>query len=280
MFSFTSSQQFLDTLGIHIDVFRFILVGGLIFTRIFVLALFVPFLGGRPVPGRIRITISILLMLFFFVPISASTASETLPHQGAGFLFALFLKEMLVGILIGMPLVFLFYGVQSAGNMVDNQRQLANARIFNPALGSQASLFGVFYYQLALVSFIAIGGHRLFIQGIAESFQMVPVLKMPDIQPGLTPMLELVIRLTADTLLICLQLSAPILIAIFIADLILGLTNRVAPMINVFEMGFNIKGFVGMLLAYFSLPIVYDQMKVWFLKTLQVSQQILQQFLK
>ncbi|HKY63662.1 MAG TPA: flagellar biosynthetic protein FliR [bacterium] len=279
MFSFTSSQQFLDSLGIHLDLFRFILIGGLIFTRIFVLALFVPFMGGRPVPGRIRITISILLMLFFFPAISA-TATETLPSQSGGFLFALFLKEMLVGILIGMPLVFLFYGIQSAGNMVDNQRQLANARIFNPALGSQASLFGVFYYQLALVSFIAIGGHRMFIQGIGESFQMVPILKMPDIQPGLTPLLELVIRLTADTLIICLQLSAPILIAIFIADLILGLTNRVAPMINVFEMGFNIKGFVGMLLAYFSLPIVYDQMKVWFLKTLQVSQQILQQFLR
>ena len=279
MFSFTSSQQFLDSLGIHLDLFRFILIGGLIFTRIFVLALFVPFMGGRPVPGRIRITIAILLMIFFF-PAVSSTAGESLPTQGAGFLFVLFLKEMLVGILIGMPLVFLFYGIQSAGNMVDNQRQLANARIFNPALGAQASLFGVFYYQLALVSFLTVGGHRMFIQGIGESFRMVPILKMPDIQPGLTPMLELVIRLTADTLLICLQLSAPILIAIFIADLILGLTNRVAPMINVFEMGFNIKGFVGMLLAYFSLPIVYDQMKVWYLKTLQTSQQILQQFLQ
>lgn len=280
MFSFSSSQQFLDTLGIHLDLFRFILIGGLIFTRIFVLALFVPFLGGRPVPGRIRITISILLMLFFF-PAIMETATETMPTTaGAGFLFVLFLKEMLVGILIGMPLVFLFYGIQSAGNMVDNQRQLANARIFNPALGSQASLFGVFYYQLALVSFISVGGHRMFIQGIGESFKMVPVLTMPDIQPGMTPMIEMIIRLTADTLIICLQLSAPILIAIFIADLILGLTNRVAPMINVFEMGFNIKGFVGMLLGYFSLPIVYDQIKVWFLKTLTVSQQILQQFLK
>src|ERR687891_389079 len=140
MFSFSSSQQFLDTLGIHLDLFRWILIGGLIFTRLFVLALFVPFLGGRPVPGRIRITISILLMIFFF-PAIMESATETMPSEGGGFLFALFLKEMLVGILIGMPLVFLFYGIQSAGNMVDHQRQLANARIFNPALGSQASLF-------------------------------------------------------------------------------------------------------------------------------------------
>ncbi len=71
-------------------------------------------------------------------------------------------------------------------------------------------------------------------------------------------------HLTADTLIICLQLSAPVLIAIFIADLLLGITNRIAPMVNVFEMGFNIKGFVGVLLVYFSLPILVFQSKYWF----------------
>ncbi|MCC6273666.1 MAG: flagellar biosynthetic protein FliR [Deltaproteobacteria bacterium] len=278
MFSFTTSQAFLDRLGLHIDLFRYLLIGGLIFTRIFVLALFVPFLGGRPVPGRIRITVAFALTMFLYIPISGA-APATIPQTG-GVLFAFFLKEMLVGILLGMPLAFMFYGIQSAGNMIDNQRQLANARIFNPALGAQASLFGVFFYQVALVSFITIGGHRMFIQGLAQSFETVPVLGLPPVQEGLTPLLELVIRLTADTLVICLQLSAPILVAIFIADLILGLTNRVAPMINVFEMGFNIKGFVGMALAYVSFPLIYEQMKVWFLKTLAAIEQIQRLFLK
>ncbi len=278
MFSFTASQQFLDRLGIHVDIFRYILIGGLIFTRIFVLALFVPFLGGRPVPGRIRITVAFVLMMFLFVPVSSAAPASI--EASSGVIFAYFLKEMLMGILLGMPLAFLFYGIQSAGNMVDNQRQLANARIFNPALGSQASLFGVFFYQVALVSFITIGGHRMFIQGIAQSFETIPVLGLPPVREGLTPLLELMIRLTADTLVICLQLAAPILVAIFIADLILGLTNRVAPMINVFEMGFNIKGFVGMALAYISFPLIYGQMKVWFLKTLQAIEQIQHLFLK
>lgn len=278
MFSFSTAQVFLDRMGLHIDLFRYILIGGLIFTRIFVLALFVPFLGGRPVPGRIRISIAFVLMMFLYIPV-AGAAPAVIPEKG-GILFAFFLKEMLMGILLGMPLAFLFYGIQSAGNMIDNQRQLANARIFNPALGSQASLFGVFFYQVALVSFITIGGHRMFIQGLAQSFETVPVLNLPPVQEGLTPLLELMIRLTADTLVVCLQLSAPILVAIFIADLILGLTNRVAPMINVFEMGFNIKGFVGMALAYISFPLIYEQMKVWFLKTLAAIDQIQHLFLK
>ena len=278
MFNFSTAQQYLDKMGLHIDLFRYILIGGLIFTRIFVLAMFVPFLGGRPVPARIRISVAFVLMMFLFVPVSLG-APPSFPEE-TGILFAFFLKEMLVGILLGMPLAFCFYGIQSAGNMIDNQRQLANARIFNPALGSQASLFGVFFYQVALVSFITIGGHRLFIQGLALSFENIPILTLPPVQSGLTPLLELIIRLTADTLVICLQLAAPILVAIFIADLILGLTNRVAPMINVFEMGFNIKGMAGLILAYISFPLIYSQMKVWFLKTLYALEQIQRFFLQ
>lgn len=278
MFNFSTSQAFLDRMGLHVDLFRYILIGGLIFTRVFVLALFVPFLGGRPVPGRIRISVAFIFTMFLYVPVAGAAPASI--SEAGGVLFAFFLKEMLMGILLGMPLAFLFYGIQSAGNMVDNQRQLANARIFNPALGSQASLFGVFFYQVALVSFITIGGHRLFIQALAHSFETVPVLALPPVQEGLTPLLELMIRLTADTLVICLQLAAPILVAIFIADLILGLTNRVAPMINVFEMGFNIKGFVGMALAYISFPLIYNQMKVWFLKTLTAIDQIQNLFMK
>ncbi|MFO1518565.1 MAG: flagellar biosynthetic protein FliR [bacterium] len=63
--------------------------------------------------------------------------------------------------------------------------------------------------------------------------------------------LELFMEVSTKPLrIICLQLSAPVLIAIFVADLVLGITNRIAPMINVFEMGFNIKGFVGVLLVH------------------------------
>ncbi len=272
MFGFESTQVYLERLGIHIDLFRYVIVGGLIFTRFFIMTMFVPFLGVRPVPGRVRIALSVAFLLFLFSPVYAS-APEKLPS--GGIIFVLFLKEVLFGIFLGFSVTMVFFGVQSAGNMIDNQRQLANARIFNPALGAQSSLFGIFYYQFALVIFLVLGGHRVFLSGVIKSFETVPVLSLPNIQPGLTPILDLIIRLSADTLIITMQLSAPILVAIFIADLILGLTNRVAPMINVFEMGFNIKGYVGNILAYLSLPLVLLQMKYWFLHTLDGVEKVI-----
>lgn len=273
MFGIQSSQFYLDRFGVHVDLFRYLLVGGMIFTRIFILSLFVPFWGGRPIPGRIRIAFVIAMVLFLLGPLYAASP-EKMP-EATGVLFVLFLKEVFFGMLLGVAVAMVFYGIQAAGNMIDNQRQLANARIFNPALGSQASLFGVFYYQFALVTFLAIDGHLLLIETTAKSFQKIPLFVLPAMPANLMPVLHEIARLTADTLVIALQLSAPVLVAIFIADLILGLTNRVAPMVNVFEMGFNIKGFVGGILAYLSLFLVQEQMKVWFSRTMEAIQRLL-----
>lgn len=261
MFGLSGTQSFLEQYGLNIDLFRYLLVGGLIFMRVFILTLFVPFLGARPVPGRVRIAVSLALVIFFYGPINAS-AGTTLPTDGM-IIVALLVKEVFFAVLMGFVLGLIFYGAQAAGGMVDNQRQLANAQIFNPGIGSQSSLFGVFYYQLTIVIFLLVGGHRLIIKALAGSFASVPLLSLPDIPPGLGPVLDLVLKLSADLFVIALQLGAPVLVAILIADIILGLTNRVAPMVNVFEMGFNIKGFLGVLMVYLSLPFIIFQIKEW-----------------
>jgi len=277
MFAISESQKFLENLNIHFDLFKYLVVGGLIFTRLFIMTMFVPFLGVKPIPGRVRISVVMALLLLVFSPVYAMTP-DVMPPPGA--MFLLFLKEILFAILLGLTITMVFYGIQSAGNMIDNQRQLANARIFNPALGSQSSLFGVFYYQFALVIFLIMGYHFTFLKAVIRSFETVPILSLPDIQPGLDPLVGLIINLSADTLIITLQLSAPVLVAIFIADLILGMTNRVAPMINVFEMGFNIKGYIGNIMVWLSLPLVLMQMRYWFEKALQTLDIVIRFFIK
>jgi flagellar biosynthetic protein FliR len=259
----TEAQNFLSSVGIDIDLTFSILAGGLILTRFLVALTLTPYLGGRVVPANIKTAAALALTFFVYPLVVPGLDRSQIPH-GAGLLGALFLKEMMYGLLLGIVNQMVFYGIQSAGSMIDNQRYVANARIFNPALGAQTSIFGVYLYQLTVALFLSIGGHRYFLRALVDSFQTVPLLSYPKFAPGITPMIDLIIKLSADTLIITLQLSAPVLIAIFVADLILGITNRIAPMINVFEMGFNIKGFVGVLLVYLALPIMLFQAKHWF----------------
>ena len=78
MFGLGASQQFLEQYGLHVDLFRYLLIGGLVFSRLFILAMFIPFLGTKPIPGRVRVAVSLVLALFFYSPVSAM-ASGVLP---------------------------------------------------------------------------------------------------------------------------------------------------------------------------------------------------------
>jgi flagellar biosynthetic protein FliR len=256
----SAEQSVFAFIGINENWTSFMLVGGLIFIRFLIAITLTPYLGVKPVPGMIKTSLALALTCFTFPLVYPSIDPAQVPHEFTK-VFVLFRKNF--SALYG-PMNMMIFTHQSAGSMIDNQRYVANARIFNPALGAQASIFGVFLYQLSIAIFVSLGLHHFFIKAMIESFQTVPLLTFPQFAGGFNPFIDLMIRLTAVTLTICLQLSAPVLIAIFIADLVLGITNRIAPMINVFEMGFNIKGFVGVLLVYLSLPILIYQTRHWF----------------
>ncbi len=267
------ANQLASSMGLDLDFTFFFIAAGLMMTRIIVVLSLTPYLGMKPVAANIRVATTIALTVFIYPWVMQGIDRTQIP-QGATMLLALFLKEVLFGVMMGLVNLMILFGIQSAGSMIDNQRSVANARIFNPSLGAQASIFGIYFYQLTIAIFLALGFHRPFIKALVESFQKVPLLSFPTLKPGITPLIDFLLRLSGETLIICLQVSAPVLIAIFVADLVLGITNRIAPMINVFEMGFNVKGFVGALLVYLSLPIFLTQSRFWFHKMIEYFGQV------
>ncbi|MBI4126934.1 MAG: flagellar biosynthetic protein FliR, partial [Deltaproteobacteria bacterium] len=125
---------------------------------------------------------------------------------------------------------------------------------------------GSFLFQLALVIYLTLGGHRTFLDSFTGSFVTLPVLAFPEAGPGMMPLMDLFIKTTGEVLYISIQIAAPIIIAIFVADIILGIANRVAPQINVWELGFNVKGYVGILLLFVAITVISDQMEYYLTK--------------
>jgi flagellar biosynthetic protein FliR len=151
--------------------------------------------------------------------------------------------------------------------MIDNQRGMSIARVLIPQLGEQGSMSGTFLFQFGLVIYLTIGGHRIFLQSFFNSFVSLPILEFPKAGPGLFALMDLFIRISGEVFLIAIQLAAPVIIAIFVADIILGVANRVAPQINVWELGFNVKGYIGILLLFVSLTLIADQIRYLSLKS-------------
>lgn len=246
-----------EALGIKIDFYAAFLTWGLLFTRITVMLLLTPFLGTRAIPTRARTAMALALSVFFY-PILVHPILGDFP-ENHGILFALYLKEAFFGFTIGFSTIMVFYALESAGRIVDHQRGGANAQVFVPQLG-QVSIFGLFNFWLAIALFLSIGGHRHFLEAFFLSFKTVPLLSLPDLEPGLSPFLQLLVRLSGDVLVIAVQLAAPVLITIFLIDLVLGIANKMAPQINVFELGFAVKGYAGPLMIYVSLLVLVSQM--------------------
>lgn len=248
-------------LGITVDVYSSLIVWALVFTRTFVMLLLTPFIAGRGVSGRVRLVTAIVLSVYV-VAVMGKGWSTQLPDD-RGIIVALFFKEIFIGLAIGMTAIMCFYAIEAGGRIVDSQRGSANAQIFVPQLG-QVSIFGLFQFWLGTAIFLMMAGHIPFLKAFMEGFQSIPVLSLPRIEPGISPFLKLFIRMSSDVLIWGMQLAAPVLIAIFLTDLVLGIANKMAPQIPVFELGFLLKGYIGILMVYISILALVSQMEVFF----------------
>ncbi|MFA4970966.1 MAG: flagellar biosynthetic protein FliR [bacterium] len=252
-------QETLQKLGVNIDVSFQLVFYSLIWVRVVAMGAVCPFLFGKPVPRYVLMSASVLLALFIYI----NTVPDTPPplSEDRMLLVVLYLKEAFYGAAIGFISSIFFHAMSAVGTMIDNQRGLSIARAILPQLGEQVSITGIFLYQLALVIFLAIGGHLAFLDAFFQSFRVLPVLEFPSVGPGMFPLMDMIMTLTGEVILISMKLSMPVIIAIFLADIVLGIANRIAPQIDVWMMGFTLKGTLGLLMLFVSLTMVTDQIE-------------------
>lgn len=235
-----------------------IVCAALIWVRLLGVTSTIPFLFGKPVPKNVRIAAAIVFTMFLFPHLRPNEIPEIV--NDPVMVSLLFIKEALVGIVIGLGASMVLYGFDGAGRMIDNQRGMSIARILIPQLNEMGSITGQFMFQLAIVVFLVVGGHRQFFDALFNSYISIPIFAVPDIQASFWPLMKLFVIMTGQVIVLSIQIAAPVILAILMSDVILAVANRIAPQINVWELGFNIKGYVGMLMLFISITMVVKQM--------------------
>jgi flagellar biosynthesis protein FliR len=269
-------QEFLSLLETVLRVFEvsqspqtFMVLVGLSFARLVSFFSIVPFFGGAAVPARVKVATAMAFVIILYPSLAATVPeNQTLGFGPLGFI-ALLAKEVLIGFTLGFIASLVFEAVQVAGRIVDFQRGSTMAELYAPQVQSRVSELGQFKLQLAIVLFIAIGAHRLFISSVLQSFEFIPILTFPKFTPGWSPAAELITKLTAAVLSIGLQLAAPALIALLLTDLFFGIINRVAPQVNVFFLSMPVKMLVGIIVILIALPVLTSRMIFYFGETLR-----------
>ncbi len=235
-----------------------IVYGALLWVRLLGVTASIPFLFGKPVPRNVRVAAAVIFAMFLFPHLKPATVPEII-HDPV-MVSLLFIKEALVGIVIGLGASMILYGFDGAGRMIDNQRGMSLARILIPQLNEMGSVTGQFMFQLAIVIFLIVGGHRQFFDALFNSYIEIPIFVVPDIQASFWPLMKLFMVMTGQVIVLSIQIAAPVILALLMADVILAVANRIAPQINVWELGFNVKGYVGILMLFVSMTMVVKQM--------------------
>lgn len=219
------------------------------FVRILALVGSAPILGNPSVPLRVKIGLSFLLTLVLVPVIGPMPTVE--PGSAIGLL--VLVQQILIGVAIGFAMRIIFTAVEMAGQISGMQMGLGFATFFDPQNAAQMPVVGQFLGLLATLLFLAMNGHLLLIEVLVKSFQTLPVAPPPYTAAGW----RVLAGWGGEVFLAGLLLSLPIMAALLITNLALGIMTRAAPQLNVFSVGFPITlaaGFVvlAISLSYFS----------------------------
>lgn len=216
------------TLQVHGDLLAVVLLTTLRVSAFLVVA---PPFSGRGIPARVKAALSFALAL----PVAPMLRSQA-PQLELGPLLNAALYQVVVGLSMGF-VVYLFVSVvQAAGSLVDLTSGFALAALYDPLSEASSSVFGRIHNLVAITLLFAMNGHLLVLRGVLTTFELLPVRPLAFGDLG-----RLVSQDVGRFLAAALQIAAPVLVVLFLAELALGLLSKAVPTLNIFSVSFPVK---------------------------------------
>ncbi|MGV3468812.1 flagellar biosynthetic protein FliR [Limnobacter sp.] len=213
------------------------------FIRILAMLAMAPVFDNRTVQRRTRVGLAALiaiLMMPLLPPPPVLSSAQAIP---------VLIQQILIGVAMGFSMRLVFAAFEMAGDLLGLQMGLAFAQFIDPARGTQTPLIGSFLGVLAMLTFLVIDGHLLVIAAVVQSFELIPI------SANLAVVNSQSIAMAGSIMfMLALQISLPVMAAVLISNIVLGILARAAPQLNVMSIGFSITIGVGLWILWVSLP--------------------------
>ncbi|MBX9916231.1 MAG: flagellar biosynthetic protein FliR [Nitrosomonas sp.] len=216
-------------------------------SRILALVATAPLLGNPSVPVRVKLGLAVMITVLV-MPLVEKSLPQIDPASGVG--FAILLQQILIGIAMGLVMRIVFVAVEMAGELIGLQMGLGFAVFFDPQNSGQIDIVGRFLGVIASLAFLAIDGHLIMIALISQSFSTLPI----GLEGITNATFTTLANWGSEIFKSGLQLSLPVLTALLITNLALGVLTRVAPQLNIFAVGFPLTLSIGLLVMALSMP--------------------------
>lgn len=205
---------------------------------------FCPVIGSEILPMRVRSGLAVVLAVAMLPVAPAMTLPSSAPLAWIGAA----VREIFIGLLLGLAARALFAGIEAAAVLVAGQTGFALPSMVDPISGDQSLATSIFVNLMAAALFLAADLHHLFILGLRSSYDLLP----PSMAfPETKGLLGAVGLLGTRVFTVGVELAAPALVVTFAVDLVIALVSRAAPQFQIFSVGFAAKmgmGFVALAL--------------------------------
>ena len=221
----------------------------LIVVRISCFVYIAPFFGNSASPGKVKIGFSVLVALLLYGMVDKTGIEYT----GLFGYAIIVLKEGITGLLIGLAANICNSIILFSGNIIDMDIGLSMAQEFDPMTNSQVTITGNLYQYLLLLMMVVTNMHHYVLRALIDSYQVIPVNGQVFQWDSLA---ESMTTYMADSFVIAFRIVLPVFACMMILNCILGIMAKVAPQMNMFAVGMQMKVLLGLTVLFLTVMLL------------------------
>ncbi|TWI64585.1 flagellar biosynthetic protein FliR [Pseudoduganella lurida] len=215
-------------------------------TRVLGLIAASPVFGNARVPRTARLAFGVVVSIAIAPLVPAIPAADPSSYEG----LLILAKELITGVMMGFALRIVFAAVEMAGEISSLTMGLGFASFFDPMSQGRSSAISQFLTWIATLTLLVANVHLLLLEALAESFVTLPISAKLFNGSGFWDVALWGARIFSAGV----QLALPVVAALLITNVALGILTRAAPQLNLFGIGFPITLSAGFLVLMIALP--------------------------
>ena len=208
-----------------------------------------PFYGTNNTPRRVKIGFSVMVAILLFQILER----PALDYEGVFGFAVIIIREGITGLLIGFAASVCNSIILFAGNIIDMDIGLSMVTEFDPTMNTQVTITGNLYNYFILLLLIATDMHHVILQAVVDSFTVIPIngqiFNWDSLAGSIT-------QYMTDLFVIGFRIFLPIFACMMILNCILGILAKVAPQMNMFAVGMQMKILVGFGVLFLTISLL------------------------
>ena len=203
-----------------------------------------PFLGSRNIPLSVKIVFAMVLSFFNFGYVSDLEINNNLLNNVLTIVFV----EILIGVASGLTLTIWFSAASMAGEKIAASTGLGFSALVDPETGGQTPVLSVVMDLFLLTIFVSLNGHLLAIDFIMKSNE---ILELGSRLPSMA-LIGVGIEAAGAMFYAAGLIMLPVVGALMLSNVAVGVITKSAPQLNLFSFGFPISLILAFLILFLS----------------------------